>query len=142
MLLAAPLAAMKNKVGKCFVFTTLALALVGVSGCDTVAADPPQTAREKAMIVKKATFAGGCFWCMEPPFEKLHGVINVVSGYTGGNQADPTYQEVTRGTTGHLEAIQVTFDPSRVSYDKLLEVFWRQIDPTDRGGQKTSSSLS
>lgn len=81
-----------------------------------------------------ATFAGGCFWCMEPPFEKLVGVAEVVSGYTGGEKADPTYEEVSRGATEHLEAVQVYYSPSVLSYEDLLEVFWRQFDPTDDGG--------
>jgi peptide methionine sulfoxide reductase msrA/msrB len=82
-----------------------------------------------------ATFAGGCFWCMEPPFEHLDGVLEVLSGYTGGPEVDPTYEQVSSGRTGHLEAIQIRFDPARVSYRELLDVFWRQIDPTDPGGQ-------
>lgn len=84
---------------------------------------------------KLATFAGGCFWCMESPFEKLEGVVDVVSGYTGGNTVNPTYQEVTAGGTGHLEAVQVVYDPKKISYEELLNVFWRQINPTDAGGQ-------
>lgn len=83
----------------------------------------------------KATFAGGCFWCMEPPFEKLDGVISVVSGYTGGQKVNPTYKEVSSHQTNHLEAIQITYDPSKVSYSELLDVFWRQVDPTDSEGQ-------
>ena len=82
-----------------------------------------------------ATFAGGCFWCMEPPFEKIDGVISVTPGYAGGEEENPSYQQVCSGTTGHVEAVQVVFDPQKVSYQKLLEVFWRQIDPTDPGGQ-------
>jgi peptide methionine sulfoxide reductase msrA/msrB len=85
--------------------------------------------------LEKATFAGGCFWCMEPPFEKLEGVVEVISGYTGGHKQNPTYEEVSSGKTGHREAVQVTFTPSKVTYKKLLDVFWRQIDPTDAGGQ-------
>lgn len=84
--------------------------------------------------LQTATFAGGCFWCMEPPFEALDGVKDVVSGYIGGHKENPTYKQVTSGTTGHAEAIQITYDPKKVSYQKLLEVFWRQIDPTDAGG--------
>ena len=80
-------------------------------------------------------FAGGCFWCMEPPFEKLDGVAKVVSGYTGGHDTDPTYKEVCAGTTGHVEAIEVTYDANKVSYNDLLEVFWRTFDPTDPTGQ-------
>jgi peptide methionine sulfoxide reductase msrA/msrB len=82
-----------------------------------------------------ATFAGGCFWCMEPPFQKLDGVAEVVSGYTGGHKEDPSYKEVVAGGTGHLEAVRVSYDPSRIGYAELLEVFWRNIDPTDEYGQ-------
>jgi peptide methionine sulfoxide reductase msrA/msrB len=82
-----------------------------------------------------ATFAGGCFWCMESPFEKIDGVISAESGYTGGHVENPTYEQVSRTETGHVEAVRVTFDPSQVSYEDLLQVFWRQIDPTDEGGQ-------
>ncbi len=88
-----------------------------------------------AAKLEKATFAGGCFWCMEAPFEKLNGVFSVVSGYTGGHDTDPSYNEVSSGTTGHLESIEVTFAPDVVSYEELLTVFWMQIDPTDDGGQ-------
>jgi methionine-S-sulfoxide reductase len=83
----------------------------------------------------RAIFAGGCFWCMEPPFAKLAGVQAVISGYIGGHLDNPTYQEVCTGTTGHAEAVQVIYDPAKVSYDQLLEVFWRNIDPTDQHGQ-------
>ena len=76
-----------------------------------------------------ATFAGGCFWCMEPPFDELPGVVTTTSGYTGGSKVSPTYEEVSSGTTGHAEAVQVRFDPARISYEKLLDVFWRNIDP-------------
>ncbi|MGO8878282.1 MAG: peptide-methionine (R)-S-oxide reductase MsrB [Desulfomonilaceae bacterium] len=82
---------------------------------------------------EKATFAGGCFWCMQPPFEKLDGVISVVSGYTGGTEKDPNYQDYAE--KGHIEAVEITYDPSKITYNQLLCVFWRQIDPTDKGGQ-------
>ena len=82
-----------------------------------------------------AVFAGGCFWCTEADFEKIDGVIEAVSGYTGGHAVDPTYEQVTRGTTGHVEAVKVIYDPTRIAYQKLLEVFWRSVDPTDAGGQ-------
>jgi len=82
-----------------------------------------------------ATFAGGCFWCLEPPFEKINGIQRVVSGYTGGHTTKPTYEAVSSGTTGHYEAIQIEFDPEVVSYDTLLQIFWHQIDPTDPDGQ-------
>ncbi|MHB1128308.1 MAG: peptide-methionine (S)-S-oxide reductase MsrA [Bacillota bacterium] len=85
--------------------------------------------------IELATFAGGCFWCMVSPFKINDGVIDVVSGYTGGHTENPTYEEVCSGTTGHYEAVQITFDPDRLSYDQLLQVFWQQIDPTDPGGQ-------
>jgi len=85
--------------------------------------------------LEKATFAGGCFWCMEPPFEKLQGVNEVISGYTGGQKKSPTYKEVSAGGTGHVEAIEVMFDPSKITYEELLNIFWRQIDPTDPNGQ-------
>jgi len=84
---------------------------------------------------KKAIFAGGCFWCMESPFKKIKGVKEVISGYTGGSSENPTYEEVCSGTSGHLEAVRVTYDPAQVSYKELLEVFWQQVDPTDPGGQ-------
>ena len=82
-----------------------------------------------------ATFAGGCFWCTESDFEKLPGVLKVVSGYTGGTEVNPSYAEVSAGKTGHTEAVQIYFDPSRISYTQLLDRFWRHIDPTDAGGQ-------
>lgn len=82
-----------------------------------------------------ATFAGGCFWCMEPPFEQLPGVLSVTSGYTGGAKANPTYDEVSTGRTGHAEAVEVVYDPAKITYAQLLEVFWRNIDPTQEDGQ-------
>jgi len=83
----------------------------------------------------KATFAGGCFWCSEADFEKLPGVVEVISGYTGGEKENPSYEEVSSGTTGHVEAIQVYYDPSKITYQELLDTFWKHIDPTDGGGQ-------
>jgi methionine-S-sulfoxide reductase len=84
---------------------------------------------------QKATFAGGCFWCMVKPFDQQPGIESVTSGYTGGSTPNPTYQEVCSETTGHYEAVQIVFDPEVFPYDKLLEVYWQQIDPTDPGGQ-------
>ena len=117
--------------------TLFALSALLVS-LPAVAADP---SGDRAV----ATFAGGCFWCMEPPFDKLEGVLSTTSGYTGGSVKDPTYEEVSAGGTGHTEAIQIVFDPNKVSYQRLLEVFWRNIDPTtadrqfcDRGSQYRS----
>lgn len=83
----------------------------------------------------KATFAGGCFWCMEPPFEHLSGVVSVTSGYMGGHKTNPTYQEVSSGGTGHAEAVEIVYDPAKISYSRLLDVFWRNIDPLDAAGQ-------
>jgi peptide-methionine (S)-S-oxide reductase len=83
----------------------------------------------------KATFAGGCFWCMEPPYDKLEGVISTTSGYTGGQKENPTYKEVSAGGTGHAEAVQVVYDPTKISYENLLDVFWKNIDPTVKDQQ-------
>jgi methionine-S-sulfoxide reductase len=88
-----------------------------------------------ALALEKAAFAGGCFWCMEAPFAKLAGVTDVRSGYTGGHVPNPTYEMVSSGTTGHAEAVEVTFDPAKISYEKILGVFWRSQDPTDPDGQ-------
>lgn len=87
-----------------------------------------QKAPQKAGLAK-ATFAGGCFWCMEPPYDKLPGVVSTTSGYTGGHLKNPSYEQVSSGGTGHTEAVEVVYDPSKVSYAKLLEVFWHNIDP-------------
>lgn len=94
-----------------------------------------QEERMNEKKLKKATFAGGCFWCMEPPFERLDGVEGVVPGYVGGETQNPTYEEVSTGETGHYEAIQVAYKPKITSYGELLETYWRQIDPTDKTGQ-------
>ncbi|WP_213533374.1 peptide-methionine (S)-S-oxide reductase MsrA [Paenibacillus sp. J45TS6] len=85
--------------------------------------------------MEKATFAGGCFWCMVTPFEELPGIHGIVSGYMGGSVTNPTYEEVKKGNTGHYEVVQITFDPDVFPYEKLLELYWPQIDPTDPDGQ-------
>jgi peptide methionine sulfoxide reductase msrA/msrB len=90
---------------------------------------------KEEMNLRQATFAGGCFWCTEADFEKLPGVVKVISGYTGGNKEDPTYEEVSSGKTGHVEAIQVYYDSAKITYEELLDYFWKHIDPTDGGGQ-------
>ncbi len=105
---------------------------------ETIGSDPVYNKEDYAA----ATFAGGCFWCMEPPFRKLSGVIDVISGYTGGDTENPTYEEVTAGGTGHVEAVQIIYDENRISYDSLLEVYWRQINPTDDGGQFVDRGFS
>ena len=89
----------------------------------------------KAQSTRTAVLAGGCFWCVEADFEKVDGVIEVVSGYTGGTKANPTYKEVVRGGTGHYEAVRITYDPGKISYDRILHLFLRSVDPTDAGGQ-------
>ncbi len=87
------------------------------------------------MTTALATFAGGCFWCMVAPFEEEPGVLSVTSGYTGGHKENPTYREVCEDTTGHFEAVQIAYDPAVVAYERLLELFWQNVDPTDPGGQ-------
>jgi peptide-methionine (S)-S-oxide reductase len=94
-----------------------------------------QAQSKPAPGLEVATFAGGCFWCMEAPFDVLPGVVSTTSGYTGGHKVNPTYEEVTTGTTGHTEVVQVVYDPRKVSYRQLLEVFWRNIDPTTPNAQ-------
>lgn len=84
---------------------------------------------------EKATFAGGCFWCMVKPFVEWDGIHSVVSGYSGGTVENPTYEEVKSGKTGHYEVVQITYDPEKISYKTILDIYWQQIDPTDPGGQ-------
>lgn len=105
----------------------LSLAWFGTAAGQSPAAPPATTAL--------ATFAGGCFWCVEADFDKIAGVISTTSGYTGGRVANPTYVQVSAGGTGHAEAVQVVYDPAKVSYDKLLEVFWRNVDPLAKNRQ-------
>ncbi len=111
-----------------------ALALAAIALGATAAAED-KAALPAAGQTAVATFAGGCFWCMEPPFDKLDGVLSTISGYTGGSKVDPTYHEVSDGGTGHAEAVEVTYDPSKVTYQELLDVFWHNVDPLDAGGQ-------
>jgi peptide methionine sulfoxide reductase msrA/msrB len=119
----------------------MAVAIVVAIVSSSTHAESPEPRDEKVKTaakddkLEKATFAGGCFWCMEPPFEKLPGVTSVTSGYTGGPDKRPSYQEVSSGRTGHVEAVRVEYDPHQITYEYLLKVFWRQIDPTDSGGQ-------
>lgn len=95
----------------------------------------PVIAAASGTAHEKATFAGGCFWCMEHPFDALTGVISVTSGYTGGETKNPTYEEVSAGGTGHAESVQIVFDPARISYEKLLAVYWHNVDPTAKDRQ-------
>jgi len=101
-------------------FALLLLAVLPVIGTQAETQDKQQV----------AIFAGGCFWCMEPPFDALDGVISSISGYSGGHKNNPTYKEVSAGGTGHAEVVQIVYDPDKVSYEKLLDVFWHNIDPT------------
>ena len=95
----------------------------------------PAVANAESAGTRKAIFAGGCFWCMEPPFDKLDGVISTTSGYTGGHQENPTYYDVSSGRSGHVEVVEIVYDPEKVSYEKLLNVFWANIDPLNSRGQ-------
>ncbi len=120
----------------------VALLLVSfVIAAGVAASSQPRPSKENAESMEKnqqlrlATFAGGCFWCTEADFAKHAGVVAVTSGYTGGHRPNPTYEEVCSGQTGHLEAVQIQFDPAKISYEQLLEIFWRSVDPTDAGGQ-------
>lgn len=95
----------------------------------------PAMATTPALATKTAIFAGGCFWCMQPSFDNTPGVIKTLVGYSGGHTVNPTYEQVISDTTGHYEAIEVTYDPAQVNYEKLLEIYWENIDPLDAGGQ-------
>ena len=105
----------------------LAIAAAGLAAMGDASAQAPKDPPPGKAI---ATFAGGCFWCMEPPYDKLDGVISTTSGYMGGKTRNPTYNEVSSGSTGHTEVVQIVYDPAKVSYEKLLDVYWRNVDPT------------
>lgn len=115
----------------------VALAAAACAGAGNGPGDAERIARAEASgaVLDTALFAGGCFWCMEPPFDAMEGVIATTSGFTGGHLENPTYRQVTAGGTGHIEAVRVIFDPARISYEELLPVFWQNIDPLDGGGQ-------
>lgn len=113
----------------------LKLAAVAILGGFATSGLHGEEVDERGAATEAAVFAGGCFWCMEPPFDKLAGVLSTVSGYIGGSAEDATYQRVSSGSTGHYEAVKIEFDPSKVDYGQLLEVFWRNIDPFDGNGQ-------
>ena len=112
------------------------LAAIGTMGYALAQAQAPAAvAKAKPANTAIATFAGGCFWCMEGPFDALDGVVSTTSGYTGGTRKGPSYQEVSSGGTGHAEAVQIVYDPAKVTYEKLLDVFWHNIDPTAKDRQ-------
>jgi peptide-methionine (S)-S-oxide reductase len=113
----------------------MAMALVAAAAVSASGAPPMKEGESNARPLEKATFAGGCFWCMEAPFDHLPGVVSVTSGYTGGKVKNPTYKQVSAGGTGHAEAVQIVFDPSRIGYAQLLEVFWHNTDPTVKDRQ-------
>jgi methionine-S-sulfoxide reductase len=113
--------------------TTLTLGMMMMIATTASGDSTKENISEKGF--EKATFAGGCFWCMEPPFDKIDGVISTTPGYTGGTEKNPTYEQVSAGKTGHLEALEVTYDPAKVSYAQLLDAFWKNIDPTQNNGQ-------
>ena len=109
-----------------------------IFGCNMGQTEKEQTMENKSVKsenIQTAIFAGGCFWCMEPPYDELPGIISTVVGYTGGEVKNPTYEEVSSGTTGHAEAVKIEFDSTKISYSELLRVFWRNIDPTNPFGQ-------
>jgi len=118
-----------------FLAGVLALTLGGVRASSGISAKGNSVTNPPTSKMEVATFSGGCFWCMEPPFEKLPGVQQVISGFTGGSEKNPTYEDVAYGKTHHLESVKIYYDPAKVSYTDLLEVFWRNVDPTDAGGQ-------
>lgn len=107
----------------------------GIMICSPAKGEEKDKLSQATVKLEKATFAGGCFWCMEPPFDKIPGVTAVTSGYTGGSVKEPTYEQVSSGSTGHAEAVRIIYDPAKVSYGKLLDVFWRNIDPTVKDRQ-------
>lgn len=116
--------------------TILSLGIVALTACGAASSQEPKpVVQTEARQTSTAVFAGGCFWCVEADFEKLPGVIEAISGYTGGHTENPTYKQVTRGGTGHYEAAEIIYDPSQITYAELVEHFWTTIDPTDNGGQ-------
>lgn len=126
------------KIQSLFALSLLTVVMFIVPACANTSEDSLM-GNDTHKKLQKATFAGGCFWCMEPPFEILDGVDEVIAGYTGGFTEDPSYEEVSSGKTGHYEAVQITYAPDIISYEELLDVYWKQIDPTDAGGQFVDS---
>jgi peptide methionine sulfoxide reductase msrA/msrB len=123
---------MRNRLSVLLMLVVLGLVAVGFGVAASTSDESSDAIPDDAAT---ATFAGGCFWCTEAAFDLTEGVHEAISGYTGGSVADPTYEQVTSGTTGHAEAVRVSYDPEQISYDELLTIYWRTIDPTDAGGQ-------
>jgi len=124
-----------------FTITCIVSLVTSCQNSDNLQNPASTIVNEKHKTMHTATFAGGCFWCLESDFEKLNGVMDVISGYAGGHKEDPTYEEVSCGGTGHVEAIQILYDPAKVMYEELLNVFWQHVDPTDSGGQFADRGL-
>jgi peptide methionine sulfoxide reductase msrA/msrB len=122
-------------IGLFFMIGAVLLFMMGNQRSEAVQKGAKMVTGKEEMSLQKATFAGGCFWCTESDFEKLPGVVKVISGYTGGTKENPTYAEVSSGKTGHVEAVQVYYDPTKITYEELLDYFWKHVDPTDAGGQ-------
>ena len=122
---------------RALIATAMASLILAAGACSPAQAQAQAQANapKNAQATARATFAGGCFWCVESDFDKVPGVISTTSGYTGGSVANPTYQQVSAKTTGHAEAVQIVFDPAKVSYEQLLAKFWTSIDPTTRDRQ-------
>jgi peptide methionine sulfoxide reductase msrA/msrB len=113
-------------------FGLIVIGLITILSAQAEMKDSPSMNQENLSV---ATFAGGCFWCTESDFEKLDGVVEVISGFAGGELKNPTYQQVSSGSTKHLESVEVHYDPNKISYEKLLDAFWKMVNPTDTGGQ-------
>ncbi len=131
---------MKKVIYILLFFGSMGLVIWALSGNSSSESKAETKEKEKMMTIDRdkynvATVAGGCFWCMEPPFEKLDGVVSVVSGYSGGTEVNPTYEQVASGRTSHTESVEILFDPEKIKYEKILEVFWMNIDPTQADGQ-------
>ncbi len=125
---------MRERLLVLLALATLGLVAIGIGVAADSSDEPGAPIPDDAAT---ATFAGGCFWCTEAAFDQTEGVYAAVSGYTGGSVENPSYEQVTTGTTGHAEAVRVSYDPEQISYDELLTIYWRTIDPTDAGGQNT-----
>ena len=131
---------MKNVVYVFLLFASIIAVVLAFTGTQSKNYKSEHIEGEKEVMVDEekhevATLAGGCFWCMEPPFEKLEGVVRVTSGYSGGTETNPTYREVASGMTGHAESVKIVYDPKKISYEEILNVFWMNIDPTQADGQ-------
>lgn len=126
---------MRTFIAKAFPLLAGILAAALFSTAAAVAQSAPPAGDKTGSKLAAATFAGGCFWCMEPPYDAIDGVVSTTSGFMGGSTPNPTYQQVTAGGTGHIEVVHVVYDPAKVTYERLLDVYWRNVDPYDAGGQ-------